>query len=109
MLQRWLVGLLIGAALLVVLRGIAKDVDFNGSMLRQAFVADAGWMNTTINHIDGTVAYARLGVEWHPWRNAGLMLDYNYTNLRASTDRGALSGRVDLRDSGLRAGLVFRY
>ena len=72
-------------------------------------VADAGWMNTTINHIDGTVAYARLGLEWHPWRNAGLMLDYNYTNLRASTDRGALSGRVDLRDSGLRAGLVFRY
>ena len=38
-LQRWLVGLLIGSALLVGLRGIAKDVDFNGSLLRQAFGA----------------------------------------------------------------------
>lgn len=42
-LQRWLIGLLIGAALVVGLCGIAKDVDFNGALLRQAFVADAGW------------------------------------------------------------------
>ncbi|WP_421569142.1 hypothetical protein [Stenotrophomonas sp. PD6] len=42
-LQRWLAGLVIGAALVVGLRGIAKDVDFSGSLLRQAFVADAGW------------------------------------------------------------------
>lgn len=41
--QRWLGGLLIGAALVVGLRGIAKDVDFSGALLRQAFVADAGW------------------------------------------------------------------
>lgn len=42
-LQRWLVGLLIGALLLVGLRGIAKDVHFDGALLRQAFAADAGW------------------------------------------------------------------
>ena len=42
-LQRWLVALLIGALLLVGLRGIAKDIHFDGALLRQAFVADAGW------------------------------------------------------------------
>lgn len=42
-LQRWLAGLVIGAALVVGLRGIAKDVQFSGPLLRQAFVADAGW------------------------------------------------------------------
>ena len=41
--QRWLAGLLIGAALLVGLRGIAKDIEFDRSLLGQAFVADAGW------------------------------------------------------------------
>ncbi len=42
-LQRWLAGLLIGALLLVGLRGIAKDIHFDGSLLRQAFNAGAGW------------------------------------------------------------------
>ncbi|HCQ47897.1 MAG TPA: hypothetical protein DIW53_14475 [Achromobacter sp.] len=42
-LHRWLVGLLIGAALLVGLRGIAKDVQFDSALLRQAFDAGAGW------------------------------------------------------------------
>jgi hypothetical protein len=45
-LQRWLGGLVIGAALVVGLRGIAKDVQFSGSLLGQAFVADAGWMQS---------------------------------------------------------------
>lgn len=42
-LQRWLLGLVIAAALVVGVRGIAKDVHFSGSLLRQAFVAGAGW------------------------------------------------------------------
>jgi len=45
-LQRWLAGLVIGAALLVGLRGIAKDVHFDSTLLRQAFVADAGWVES---------------------------------------------------------------
>ncbi|MET4574116.1 hypothetical protein ABIA68_002994 [Stenotrophomonas rhizophila] len=45
-LQRGLVGLLIGALLLVGLRGIARDVHFSGALLNQAFVADAGWIHS---------------------------------------------------------------
>ena len=71
--------------------------------------ADAGWLNTTINRIDGTVGYGRLGVEWHPWSNAGLMLDYNYTRIRASTERDHFTGHLNMRNSGLRPGVVVRY
>ncbi|WP_210132052.1 hypothetical protein [Stenotrophomonas rhizophila] len=42
-LQRWIAVLVIAAALAVGLRGIAKDVHFDGSLLGQVFIADAGW------------------------------------------------------------------
>lgn len=45
-LQRWLVGLLICALLLVGLRGIAKDIHFDSWLLRQAFDAGAGWIES---------------------------------------------------------------
>ena len=68
--------------------------------------ADAGMLSTTINRIDGTVSFARLGAEWHPWKHAGLTLEYNFTDVRASTEREHFTGHLDLRDSGLR--LVLR-
>jgi hypothetical protein len=71
--------------------------------------ADAGWLSTTINNIEGTVGYARVGVEWHPWQHAGLMLDYNVMDIRASTERRHFTGHLDMRNSGLRMGVVFRY
>lgn len=71
--------------------------------------ADAGWLSTEINNIDGTVGYARLGVEWHPWQHAGLMLDYNVMDIRASTERRHFTGHLDMRNSGLRLGLIVRY
>ena len=70
--------------------------------------ADAGMLSTTINRIDGTVSFARLGAEWHPWKHAGLTLEYNFTDVRASTEREHFTGHLDLRDSGLRLGLVLR-
>ncbi len=42
-LQRWIAVLVIAAALAVGVRGIAKDVHVDRSLLGQAFVADAGW------------------------------------------------------------------
>jgi len=71
--------------------------------------ADAGWLSTEINNIEGTVGYARLGLEWHPWQHAGLMLDYQYTDLRASTERQHFTGHLQMRDEGLRFGVVVRY
>ena len=70
--------------------------------------ADAGWLSTEINRIDGTVTYARVGAEWHRWRHVGLMLEYSFTDIRANTAREHFTGNLDLRDSGLRLGVVFR-
>lgn len=71
--------------------------------------ADAGWLSTKINRIDGTVGYVRLSAEWHPWQHAGLMLEYSFMDVSASTEREHFTGHLDLRDSGVRAGLVVRY
>ena len=70
--------------------------------------ADAGWLSTEINGIDGTVTYARVGAEWHRWKHVGLLLEYNYTDISASTERNHFTGNLDMRDSGLRLGVVFR-
>ena len=70
--------------------------------------ADAGWLSTRINDIDGTVGYGRLGVEWHPWSNVGLLLDCNFMNIRASTERRHFNGHLEVFNSGVRLGLVYR-
>lgn len=72
-------------------------------------VADAGWFSTKINNIDGNVTYARAGVEWHPWPRVGLMLDYTLSDIDARTDRDAFRGHLELRNSGLRMGVLYRF
>ena len=37
------------------------------------------------------------------------MLDYNYTRIRASTERDHFTGHLNMRNSGLRLGVVVRY
>jgi hypothetical protein len=44
--QPWVIALVISAALVGALRGIAKDVHFRVALLGEAFVADAGWMQS---------------------------------------------------------------
>lgn len=69
-LHRWLAGLLIGALLVVGLRGIAKDVHFSGALLKQAFVADAGWAQS----VPPEVVEARALLAQHPDDAATLAL-----------------------------------
>ncbi|WP_372017259.1 hypothetical protein [Pseudoxanthomonas sp. 10H] len=71
--------------------------------------ADAGWFSTEINDIDGDVIYARAGVEWHPWARVGLMLDYTLSDIDARTEREAFTGRLQMRNSGLRVGVLYRF
>ncbi|MBO9718071.1 MAG: hypothetical protein J7507_15035 [Pseudoxanthomonas sp.] len=72
-------------------------------------VADAGWFSTEINRIDATVTYARAGVEWHPWARVGLILDYTLSDIDARTEREAFTGQLQLRNSGLRMGVLYRF
>jgi hypothetical protein len=72
-------------------------------------VADAGWFSTEINQIDANVTYARAGVEWHPWARVGLTLDYTLSDIDARTEREAFTGQLQLRNSGLRMGVLYRF
>jgi hypothetical protein len=72
-------------------------------------VADAGWFSTEINRIDANVTYARAGVEWHPWTRVGLTLDYTLNDIDARTEREAFTGQLQLRNSGLRMGVLYRF
>ena len=72
-------------------------------------VADAGWLSTEINDIDGSITYARAGVEWHPWARFGVLVDYTLSNIDARTERDAFTGHLQMRNSGLRLGLLYRF
>lgn len=72
-------------------------------------LVDAGWLSTEINDIDGTIVYGRFAVEWHPWQRMGLVLDYTLSDIQAQTERRLYTGRLEMRNSGLRFGLVYRY
>ena len=54
------------------------------------------------------MTYARVCAEWHRWKHVGLLLEYNYTDISASTERNHFTGNLDMRDSGLRLGVVIR-
>ncbi|GAB3511469.1 hypothetical protein [Pseudoxanthomonas daejeonensis] len=72
-------------------------------------VADAGWFSTEINGIDGDVTYVRTGLEWFPRDRIGVLLDYTLSNINARTDRDAFTGHLELRNSGLRLGAIYRF
>lgn len=72
-------------------------------------VADAGWFSTEINGIDGDVTYVRTGLEWFPRDRIGVLLDYTLSNINARTDRNAFTGHLELRNSGLRLGAIYRF
>lgn len=72
-------------------------------------IADAGWFSTEINDIDGDVTFVRTGVQWYPWERFGLQLDYTLSNINARTDRDTFTGHLELRNSGLRLGAIYRF
>ena len=55
------------------------------------------------------MTYARAGVEWYPRERFGLLLDYTLSNIDARTDRDAFTGRLELRNTGMRLGAIYRF
>lgn len=71
--------------------------------------ADAGYFQAEIGNVDADVAYGRLSVEWFPWERTGFSLDYTATRVEADASKANFSGNMDLVDSGIRAGVVYRF
>ncbi len=71
--------------------------------------AEAGYFSTQINDIDADAFYGRAGVEWFPWERTGFSLFYTRNNIRGHIERTAYTGNLDLRNSGVSLGLVYRF
>ena len=71
--------------------------------------ADAGYFSANIESIDADVVFARAGVEWFPWEQAGFSLDYTLSKVTADSDASDFDGSVDFIDEGLRLGFVYRW
>lgn len=71
--------------------------------------ADAGYFAADIENVDADVLFARAGVEWFPWEQAGFSLDYTLSNVDAESNADDFDGTVDFIDAGLRLGFVYRW
>ena len=70
--------------------------------------ADVSAFKASINAIDGHVANVNLGLEWYPWRHAGLALVYTGYELRGDIERSGFEGNLKLRSSGYQLQLRLR-
>jgi hypothetical protein len=71
--------------------------------------ADLGYFSADIDGVDADVTYGRVGVEWFPWEQAGISLDYTARQIEASAEGSRFDGNFDFVDSGLRLGVVYRF
>lgn len=71
--------------------------------------ADIGYFTANINDIDADVTYGRAGVEWYPWQRWGFWLDYTARRIDADADTSSFTGNLRFTDSGLRAGVSYRF
>lgn len=73
------------------------------------FSADLGYFSADVNDIDADITFGRIGVEWFPWTQAGISLDYTLRRIEADADTSDFVGNLDFIDSGLRLGFVYRF
>ncbi|HEY9254323.1 MAG TPA: hypothetical protein VIP30_07290 [Stenotrophomonas sp.] len=71
--------------------------------------ADVGYFTADINDIDADVTFGRLGVEWYPWENWGVLVDYTLRRIDADADKSRFNGNLRFIDSGFRLGLTYRF
>ena len=64
-------------------------------------VADGGGFKVNVENVDATLYNARVGVEFYPWTNFGVVTQYSYNKIEASVDRTNFLGNADIKFSGL--------
>lgn len=70
---------------------------------------DAGYFNADIDNIDGSVYYLNGGVEWFPWQNWGLTLNYSRQSIDVNASRNAFNGDLDFVNSTATLGVIYRF
>src|SRR6187399_229048 len=72
-------------------------------------VADGGGFKINVENVDATLYNARIGVEFYPWTNFGVVTQYAYNKIEASVDRTNFLGNADIKFSGLQVLLKARF
>jgi len=62
-----------------------------------------------VDDVDATLYNARVGVEFYPWTNFGVVTQYSYNKIEASVDRTNFLGNADIKFSGLQVLLKARF
>lgn len=73
------------------------------------FVADGGGFKINIDNIDATLYNTRLGVEFYPWTNFGIVTQYEYNKIKADVNRTNFLGNFDADFSGFQVLLKARF
>lgn len=72
-------------------------------------VADGGGFKINVENVDATLYNARIGVEFYPWTNFGVVTQYAYNKIEASVDRTNFLGNADIKFSGFQVLLKARF
>lgn len=70
------------------------------------FVADFGAFKANISDIDATLYNTRIGVEFYPWQNFGIVTQYMYSKIDADVSKSRFDGNAVFRFDG--AQVLFR-
>lgn len=72
-------------------------------------VADGGGFKIKIDNVDATLYNARLGVEFYPWTNFGIVTQYSYNKIDADVSRTSFLGNANFDFSGFQVLLKARF
>jgi len=72
-------------------------------------VADGGGFKIKIEDVDATLYNARLGVEFYPWTNFGIVTQYSYNTIDADVSRTNFLGNANFDFSGFQVLLKVRF
>ena len=72
-------------------------------------VADGGGFKINVENVDATLYNARVGVEFYPWTNFGVVTQYSYNKIEADVDRTNFLGNADIKFSGFQVLLKARF
>ena len=71
--------------------------------------ADIGYFSADVDDVDADITFGRMGVEWFPWTQAGISLDYTVRRIKADAETDNFFGNLEFTDSGLRLGFIYRF
>lgn len=73
------------------------------------FVADAGAFKANIGDIDAKLYNARLGVEFYPWQQFGIVTQYAFNKINADVNKSSFSGHTSFKFNGFQLLLKVRF